>query len=202
MPNAKPETPKPLTGARPETPSTVRLSGVTLAFAILFLFVLLGIAIFLVLGTSGDFKPPHWVSLYVLVALVAGLGFWLFTGSSGDFQWKEIGIRLGGGAAIGMAFMLIAHKITPAPPPNLRVIEVILPERQEPGAPLYDDGVSRVTRIPGSARYIVEFLEDKMAGNVHFRYLGTDGSRWTRTYRVVRLGALQPASDKEENRHP
>jgi hypothetical protein len=162
----------------------------TLATGFVFLFAMVAIGMMLFAVTGGGFLPAHWVAFYILVALVTGLAFWLITGATGEFSWKDLGWKLTGGAAIGIIFMFAAHKLTPEPPPNVRVIEVVIGNGIEPFIAGFENGTSRVIRIPNEPRYLVEFREGAMTGEVHFRYLGPNGERVTRTYTVPRVGVM------------
>ncbi len=201
LPAPPPAANLPPAGAPPPSPVAVagRLRFLTVIVGMLFLAGMAGLGVVLFWVTGGDFLPAHWTAFFVLVALVTGLGFWLFTGSTGDFRWKEFGVTLGGGAAIGASFMMLAHWITPARPPNLNVLEVLLPDDSTPSSPRFDSGIARVTAIPNESRYIVEFRENAMTGNVHFRYLARDGKRMKRTYVVPRVGTPEQPVDQEEN---
>ncbi len=79
------------------------------------LFVLLGAVVCLFIAAGGkDFNPAQWVAFYVLIALVTGLVFCLFTSNSkGEYTNKKLGISLGGGAGIGACFMVLAKYLTP-----------------------------------------------------------------------------------------
>lgn len=57
-----------------------------------------------------------WVGLYVVVALVTGTIFWVINPlDKQGFNWTQLGIQFTGAAAIGAGFMLLAHRLTPAP---------------------------------------------------------------------------------------
>ena len=79
------------------------------SFGIVLVFVLVGLVGLMIWRTGGALTRAHWFVLLVSVAMVAGLGFWLWTGSSGSFS--VAGLKLGGGAAVGAAFMYLAWKL-------------------------------------------------------------------------------------------
>lgn len=86
----------------------------------------IGVAIPLGLLAYALGRPAYWILLYVGVALLTGLLFWTFTpGGTATADLKQIGIRLTGGAAVGLAFMLVAAWLTPTP--SVMIVE--LPER-------------------------------------------------------------------------
>src|SRR5262245_1935824 len=94
------------------------LYGLLLAAIILFLEFLV------FYSTGGRLARAHWVVLYVGVAVFTGVVFWLVTpGSTGSLKFAALGIKLGGGAAIGAAFMLLAWKLS-APTSSSIVVPV------------------------------------------------------------------------------
>jgi hypothetical protein len=71
----------------------------------------LGVAHFLNLGLT--VQPIEWVVMYVLVGFIGGLLFYLIDPlATQEFKWKGVA-TLGGGAATGATFMLLAKVLTP-----------------------------------------------------------------------------------------
>lgn len=164
-------------------------------FAVVFLLIVLTALLFW--KTDGIFLPAHWVAFYVTVALVTGLLFWMVAGAKGDFQWKEFGISLGGGAAIGMSFMLIAHHITPeGVPPNIRIIDLRIPDVDGIIHPVGITGIAKVIQIDGP-RYLVQFDEGEFEGSLTVNYLAKGGVHRQRIYTVRRTGKLPDPVDEE-----
>ena len=85
-----------------------------LAFALVLVLIALGVAHFLTIGHTVE--PIEWVVLYVLVGFIGGLLFYLADPlHSQEFKWKDV-VTLGGGAAVGASFMLLAKVLTPDSP--------------------------------------------------------------------------------------
>lgn len=90
--------------------------------------------------------------LYVCLAIIAGLVFTAASISTGQINWKRLGISLSGGAAIGIATIFVVDGLLP-PVPTPAVIQPSttgLVSCAEHGAGI------RVTRINNSSRYLVE----------------------------------------------
>lgn len=162
--------------------------------AISFLFVCLGILTALYVSNGGNFLPAHWVALKVGVALITGIAFWTFTASSGEFTWKDWGLKLGGGAAVGAAFMILAHYITPDMSPANRIVEVPVPADARVTA-IAGTGVNAVTSLQKDGRFLVEFTEGNDRGEIHLNYLGTEGTRRRLSYEVRRVGDFRTLGD-------
>jgi hypothetical protein len=111
-------------------------------FALILIILALETALFR--SKEGDLDKAEWVVLYVGVALVTGIAFWILTpGSTGEVTVEHLGIKLGGGAAIGAAFMLLSNFVSEEPP-NYRVFpEDDRCEQIEP-AVTEEDGVEAI----------------------------------------------------------
>ncbi len=111
-------------------------------FALILIILALETALFLT--KEGDLDKAEWVVLYVGVALVTGIAFWILTpGSTGEVTVEHLGIRLGGGAAIGAAFVLLSNFVSEEPP-NHRVFLVDDKCEQIDPAVIEQDGVSAI----------------------------------------------------------
>lgn len=78
--------------------------------------VLLALGVAHVMSLGFIVEPVEWVILYVLVGFLGGLIFYLIDPfHSQEFKWKGV-VNLGGGAAVGASFMLIAKLLTPDAP--------------------------------------------------------------------------------------
>ena len=164
---------------------------------IILLFVLIGLVVLLLYVTDGIFYPGHWVAFYVAIALVSGIAFWFFTaGSTGEFTNKSLGIRLGGGAGIGAAFMVLAHFLTPTePPPNIRIVDVRVEGISDVFYTSHSEELGKVTRLDG-ARFLVEFKEGENQGHFVVRYFRGEDPYWSEIH-VPRLGELpEPVEHK------
>jgi hypothetical protein len=81
-----------------------------------FVLLLLALATTLFVNLGLTVEPIEWVALYVMVGFISGLLFYLVDPfASQEFKWKGV-VNLGGGAAIGASFMLLAKALTPAAP--------------------------------------------------------------------------------------
>jgi len=81
-----------------------------------FVLTLMALATALFVNLGLTVEPIEWVALYVLVGFTSGLLFYLVDPfGSQEFKWKGI-VNLGGGAAIGASFMLLAKALTPSTP--------------------------------------------------------------------------------------
>lgn len=109
-------------------------------FALILIILALETALFL--SKEGDLDKAEWVVLYVGVALVTGIAFWILTpGSTGEVTVEHLGIRLGGGAAIGATFILLSNFVS-EDPPNYRVFPVDDECEQIDPRVIEEDGVS------------------------------------------------------------
>lgn len=80
---------------------------------LLVVFAIIALEAVMLWATGGHLTRAHQIVLYIGVAIVTGVVFWLLTpGSTGELDFKQLGIRLGGGAAIGASFMLLAWWLT------------------------------------------------------------------------------------------
>lgn len=138
-------------------------------------FGLIGLLGVLYWAEDGYPSALGWVFAYVGVALITGIAFWALTGSTGDLTLPQIGLRLGGGAAIGAGFMLLAHSLTPQTDRD-RLIEIQVPDA---GGNVYlvpkaTQGC-RVEQISHSGRFIALLDEGAKSAQFSVRYHGTDG---------------------------
>ena len=136
-----------------------------------------------------------------MVALITGVSFWILTGSTGEFTFKEYGAKVGGGAAIGLVFMYAAKQITPeTPPPNIRVLDVRINDVESVNIARSSEAIRQVTPLMSQGnKFLVEFKEGFSRGNVIVRYLQT-GGKFEVKYTIPRIGAVsqtQPAKTKE-----
>jgi hypothetical protein len=163
--------------------------GFTIIFAVLIgLFVLFW-------ATGGAFYGPHWVAFYVTIALVTGVCFWTLC-PEGDSTYanRTLGIKLGGGAAIGASFMMLAHSITPVDLPDVRVIKVpsigISSEIIPDGNSLEIRAVKRIPESP--FEFVVWFGDHENSGVLNFHYLAKDGTIKRFELSVGRIGPIGP----------
>ncbi len=151
--------------------------------------ILLGMVVALFHVSHGFFSPGYWVGFYVSVALVTGIAFWTLTGSTGEYTNAKLGIRLGGGAAIGASFMVLAHWLTPNNPlPSFRIVPTSVPANDLSYYD-HDEHVKEATRLGQSKRFLVEFNEGENEGAFSVSYIATDGIH-IRTFSVPRVGTV------------
>ena len=133
-------------------------------FALILIILALETALFLT--KEGDLDKAGWVVLYVGVALVTGIAFWILTpGSTGEVTVEHLGIRLGGGAAIGAAFILLSNFVSEEPPTH-RVFLVDDKCEQIDPAVIEEDGVNAIELEKDEEslkvkRWLVEFKAPK-----------------------------------------
>lgn len=142
----------------------------------LFIVILLIIAVAIMLiVTGGHLNRAFEIVLYICVALVTGILFWLFTpGSTGDLDFKKLGIKLGGGAAIGASFMLLAWYLTE---PNLNYVVIPKPSYIPQEFTIINQSSQEINdvgevRTKGGKQYLyIEFRDGKDEGIIDLNYL-------------------------------
>ncbi len=92
-----------------------------------FLIIILISALLVWLYSSSEGYIPHagYILLYTGIGLITGIGFWLTTDSSATVDIKSLGIKLGGGVAVGVAFILVINHFI-VPTENYKIMD--LPE--------------------------------------------------------------------------
>lgn len=148
-------------GGRREAPSA-RILGF---MAVIFLLALIWLLYY---ATDGTFLPSHWVALYVAIAIVTGVLFWNFTTTDADVSLPALGIRLGGGAAVGAAFMILAHWLTPGAA-MFRIVDIQF-EGVDSFSYQGERDLRRVEPLNKETEFLVEFQESVDEGyfEVHF----------------------------------
>lgn len=187
------------------TPMETRLLYIGVGISLLLLVLLI------VVWLSADGTPMDWVFFYVLVALLTGVLFWTVTpGSTGEVTVQQLGIRLGGGAAIGAAFMLLAHWLTPAPPPpasDVALVSLNLPDsvRTSPVLKVANFDEASFSHEPvllpcaGTKRQaLVQFKEGASEGWFRVSAVVPPGKRISVEYTVSRGGEAQQSEPVEE----
>ena len=167
------------------------------SFLIVIVLVLLAI---LLVYRADSFSRPHWVSLYAGIAVVTGLAFWIYApGSTGEVTVKELGIKLGGGAAVGAAFMLLAWWLTPL----TEVLIVDVPDSVKGIASRFAIENSspglRAELLDGNNRILVEFSENRAEGRIHLVYFTKDLERQSDCFSAKRgKRHLTPCASEEK----
>lgn len=154
----------------------------------LFSLALLGLGAALFYWTEGYFGPSAWVAFYVLVALTTGTLFWSVCGATGT--WSKPGSQLGGGAAIGMIFMLAANLMAP----SQKVVAFQLnPSERGKYTQVHSNGCENLTAwlTENRAALVVSFFEGSSSGVVVIRkYLEDQRIEETRI-KVWRSGKIK-----------
>lgn len=168
---------------------------------LLVVFVIVILEAIMLWGTSGRLTRAYEIVLYIGVAIVTGVLFWLLTpGSQGELNFTQLGIRLGGGAAIGASFMLLAwyltdqdtnHVVVPVPPGVPAEFNI---ENQTPNG-LAD--VGEVRSVSGRHYLYVEFQPGQDQGDLSLKYLNPNEGFITSSYRVTRDGVISKISPSE-----
>ena len=161
-----------------------------IAYLVIFL-----IAIMLIL-TKGNLNRALWVALWVGVAITSGIIFSVFTtDSTGQIDFKQLGIKLGGGAAIGAAFMLLPWWMTK---PDINY--TIIPVPSEIHGPinienLTTNNISDVgeLRTVGRKRYLfVDFFDEEEEGKLLLKYSKSNSAEiLVNSYFVTIKGKLE-----------
>ena len=169
-------------------------------FGTVFLFILVALLVWLRIATEGFASNLDWVLFYVGIALVTGIAFWVYTpGSQGTLNLPQFGIHLGGGAAIGASFMLLAVLFVPKADPD---VVVALPEQvRSPTVKVlkYDHEklvtVSMIPKLPGNV--FVRFHDGEEQG-WFWTWDVQPGKQVETKYSVTRSGRIQFVKKKEE----
>lgn len=163
--------------------------------------IILLLAVMLV-TTGGHLTRAYEIVLLVGIALVTGISFWLLTpGSTGTVEVKEIGIRLGGGAAIGAAFMILAWWLTsglpsyvvvpvPASIPSEFVIRNLTPEE------IAD--VGEVHTITNNRMLYVAFQPKRESGTIELRHLKPGEAKFSAPLYIITVkGEISPGGTEK-----
>jgi len=73
--------------------------------------------------TGGDLTDDQRFILYVAVCVFTGIAFPFFTAGTGAVTNRVLGLRLGGGAAIGLAIVVAIDHLVPFEPPETQTEE-------------------------------------------------------------------------------
>lgn len=145
----------------------------------------------MLIKTNGILTQAYQIVLYVGVAIVTGVVFWTLTpGTSGQINFTQLGIRLGGGAAIGASFMLLAWWLT-APKCNFVVIPT--PSNAPEDFLLLNVSPENISdvgelRTISKRRYIfAEFRSKKEVGEIHFRHLNANENGFEDSAYIITL---------------
>lgn len=166
--------------------AAIWLSGICI---FVFLAVLVGLFIY-----TGGYPSTFGMALgYVAIALITGGFFWLFRGSTGEVELKELGIKLGGAAAIGAAFMLLASKLTLKPDLDQVIMvscDTANAVRLSPKTPIDCHVVPLLGQGggKGSAEFLVRLSKDG-PGEFSVNYFGSDGRLFEQHVQVAPTGA-------------
>ena len=172
--------------------------------ALLVVFVILALIVAMIWSTEGDLSRAHMILLYVGVAIITGILFWHFTpGSTGQFDLKQLGIRLGGGAAIGASFMVLAWWLTvpetttalvfiPTTIPDDFKIENISPEK------LADLG--KVHTKSRRNFIFADFRAGHESALIRLTYLNIENNQFlTPVFKILLTGQLIPTELRQED---
>jgi len=170
---------------------------------LLVVFVIIVLEALMLWQTNGHLTRAYQIVLYTGVAIVTGVLFWLLTpGSMGEVDLKQLGIRLGGGAAIGAAFMLLAwfltdpetnHVVAPVP---FGIPQEFTIHNQSPND-LAD--VGEVRTISGRRYLYAEFRSGHDEGILNLKHLRAGSAGFsTPSYQITLEGELIVIADTPE----
>jgi len=158
-------------------------------------FVIIALEVLMLAFTRGQLTRAYEIALYIGIAIVTGVIFWLLTpGSTGELELKKLGIKLGGGAAIGAIFMILAHQLT-VRETNYVVLPIPAQIHREFTIKNLSPGdisnVGQVRTITHKRLLFVEFRPGKEAGTIRLKYFRTNDSKFEEpVYRVTLKGEL------------
>ena len=160
------------------------------------IFTIIGLIVLLYIKTGGRFNRAQWFIVFVAVAMVTGLSFWIFTESSGKVAVK--GVELGGGAAIGAGFMLLSWGIISSDKFHKFLLPftiVVIPTEKYSKLYRLVDKSSEIVNnqdLPGG-RMLFEFGEGHFAGSIKLRHFTADFNKFEDVrYRIDRAGRIKP----------
>jgi len=171
------------------------------AWGIVLIFIIIGLITILYVKTGGRFNRAQWFIMFVAVAMVTGLSFWIFTESSGKLEVKKIGLELGGGAAIGAGFMLLAWGIV-----SSKKFQKFISPFAIIGIPIEKyskifrliDKSNEITNaqiLAGGSRILFEFREGYFSGSIVVRHFTADYTKIEDIdYHIDRAGRIKPSS--------
>ena len=137
---------------------------IQLFLGMMLMIVILALIFVLFRVTQGHFLAAHWVAFYASIALLTGTVFWMLTGATGTYVNRRLGIRLGGGAAIGVFFMVLAYRLTPHTA-HSRYQVIPVSGTTAPILLTWNEALRQVWSLPGaSSRFLVEFEESAAEG--------------------------------------
>lgn len=144
--------------------------------------------------TGGWMNKGYGIAFFVATALVTGIVFWTLTPApSSASVWTSPGVRLGGGAAIGLVFALTAwQKI----PDDGTFVIVPIPSYIEGDVKVRaDEGVRSAELLPASRRLVVELEPRRSEGFIRMNWLHNETPPvLSRRFRVERKGVLVDAA--------
>ncbi len=173
-PNQRPVAPH---AARARPPNANRSS-----FAWAFIMLIVTLLVWQRYDTGGLYLGMHERMLFLTgVALLTGTVFWIVTPGSGQVSIRQLGIRLGGGAAIGAAFMLLANQLTPQSLPGVGVVvelnEQRLAEQEANASVRMDKSTVKGYLLKGTSQVAVVFKESTSpTGKLVIRYWDNEGN--------------------------
>lgn len=151
-----------------------RLATQALAFVIL--LIIIGLLTALLIFTGGNLNDALWSVLYIGLALITGIAFWIITpGGTSEIKIPLLGIKLVGSAATGAAFIILMNLYFP--PRDYAIIT--LPEKHQDNTflPKNNDSVE-LTRI-STESYLVKFNGKKTKSKFKAEQLDPDGEKYS-----------------------
>jgi hypothetical protein len=166
------------------------------------ILLIIGLLAWMVTALGGRLAPAHWSLLYVGIALVTGIAFWTLTTSTGEVTLtrEQVALKLGGGAAIGAAFMYMAYWFNSGGDPY-----VVVPLASS-GTSANAVAISDFDRgnldppylIRELRQVLVEFKEGKKDGWYTTKHPEPPNKMVYLTYHVTRLGMVGKEPDRKE----
>jgi hypothetical protein len=162
----------------------------------LIVLIFLGILLFIIFFRFENLDPFHWfVSTVSFATILSVVLYWLTPTSTGTVDWKELGVKLGGAAAVGVGVTAVCvglvRWIDPTRPNGCNALVVRMEPDSIPNDPLLikDGDLKRVTRL-NNTEFVAVFLENKDEGWFVTEEVRGKEKRFNVKYTVHRSGKI------------
>jgi ABC-type transport system involved in multi-copper enzyme maturation permease subunit len=144
----------------------------TQALACIILLIIIGLLTVLLVVTGGNLNDALWYVLYIGLALITGIAFWIIApGGTGEVTIPVLGIKLVGSAATGAAFIILMHSFLP--PRDYAIIT--LPEKHQDKSFIPKDNDSVELTEISTETYLVKFDGNKTKAKFKAEQIDPDG---------------------------
>jgi len=148
-----------------------RFTTQALAFSI-FLIVIVLLTVLLI-ATGGNLNDALWSVLYIGLALITGISFWIITpGATSEVRIPILGIKLVGSAATGAAFIILMNMYFP---PRDYALITLPPKHQDNSFDVVNTDHWIVETRISKQRRLVEFVGNQREARFRAEQLTPDG---------------------------